>query len=132
VAGWPRQYLFSLPSEPWGRLAHRTQLVNRVQLLLGQSRRPSHPLAVEVEGSNLEATTRSEDNDRPRVESVCRFLFRGPLALDRLTINDDGNAVYALRKCWRRALRCVVAWCRPRHRHGDKNTVGPAPQAPLQ
>jgi hypothetical protein len=105
--------------------------VNRVQLLLGDSRTPRHPLAVEVEGSNLDATTRSEDNDRPRVESVCRFPFRGPLAIDRRFINADGNAVYTLRKCWRLALRCVVAWYRPRHRHGDKDTVDPAPQTHL-
>jgi hypothetical protein len=57
-----------------------------------------HRLAVDVEGFNLDATTTIQGTDRTRMERLCRYLLRGPLALDRLTINDQGNAVYALRK----------------------------------
>jgi hypothetical protein len=55
-------------------------------------------LAVELNGFNLEATTLIAGNDRKSLEHMCRYLLRGPLALERLHINDDGNAEYELKR----------------------------------
>ena len=63
------------------------------------ARRPAgNKLAVEIGGFNLEATTVIAAHDRDGLERMCRYLLRGPLALDRLSIDDDGTARYALKR----------------------------------
>jgi hypothetical protein len=80
---------------------------------------------VDVEGFNLDATVTIQGMDRTRMERLCRYLLRGPLALDRLTINDESNAVHALRKPDRHGRTTLVMT--PDHLMGRLSALIPAP-----
>jgi len=55
-------------------------------------------LAVDVGGFNLEATVAINGEDRDALERMCRYLLRGPVALERLHVRDDGNVAYDLKR----------------------------------
>jgi hypothetical protein len=46
-----------------------------------------------VDGFNLEATTTVEQGDREALERTCRYLLRGPMALDRLKIDEETDSL---------------------------------------
>jgi hypothetical protein len=53
-----------------------------------------------VAGFNVHAGAAIDGRDRKRVERVCRYLARPPIATERLTEVDDGLR-YELKKVWR-------------------------------
>lgn len=60
---------------------------------------PSH--CVGVGGFSLHAGVCVPRRDRHRLERLCRYVARPPLATDRLSRSDDGRWVYRLRHPWR-------------------------------
>ena len=53
-------------------------------------------------GLNLYASAVIDGSDRERLERICRYLLRGPIALGRLRRRDDGMLTYRLKKVDRR------------------------------
>jgi hypothetical protein len=53
-----------------------------------------------LEGFDLHADVVVPAGDRPRVEQLCRYVLRPPLAQDRLTITPDGRALVTLKAPW--------------------------------
>ncbi|MDC3989246.1 transposase [Polyangium jinanense] len=77
-----------------------------------------------VKGLDVHAGTAIDGRDRKRVERVCRYLVRPPIATECLGVVGE-NARYELKKVWRDGTRCVVLdpydvwlgyarWCRRR------------------
>ena len=67
-----------------------------------------HILAVVVDGFNVYAGDAIDGRDRKRVERMCRYLARPPIATARLTETGDGDELrYELKKAWRDGTRFV-------------------------
>ncbi|MBK9262277.1 MAG: transposase [Polyangiaceae bacterium] len=64
--------------------------------------------AVVVDGFNVYAGDSIDGRDRRRIERMCRYLARPPIAMDRLTEMDDGELRYELKKAWRDGTRFVT------------------------
>jgi len=64
--------------------------------------------AAVVMGFNVHAGARIDGRDRKRVERVCRYLARPPIAQDRLEKLPDGKLRYEMKKAWRDGTRFVV------------------------
>ena len=60
-----------------------------------------------VMGFNVHAGAAIDGRDRKRVERVCRYLVRPPIATERLGFVGE-NVRYELKKVWRDGARCVV------------------------
>jgi hypothetical protein len=58
-------------------------------------------------GFNVHAGAAIDGRDRKRVERVCRYLVRPPIATERLGFVGE-NVRYELKKVWRDGTRCVV------------------------
>jgi len=52
-------------------------------------------------GFNVHAKVVVDGRDRPRLERLCRYLARPPIAKDRLERTSDGRLRYELKKPWR-------------------------------
>ena len=52
------------------------------------------------QGFSLHAATRVEATDRPRLERLCRYVVRPPVAARRLRIVDDATLVFRLKTPW--------------------------------
>ena len=78
----------------------KTRVINAGRL------RPDERVAV-VMGFNVHAGAAIDGRDRQRVERVCRYLARPPIATERLTEVDDGLR-YELKKAWRDGTRFVT------------------------
>jgi hypothetical protein len=75
--------------------------------VVGPSRiRDDEHVAV-VMGFNVHAGAAIDGRDRKRVERVCRYLVRPPIAKERLGLVGE-NIRYELKKVWRDGTRCVV------------------------
>ncbi|MFQ5700128.1 MAG: transposase, partial [Myxococcota bacterium] len=59
------------------------------------------PLCVQVAGLSLHAGVCVPARDRARLERLCRYVARPPIATDRLSGLPDGNLCYRLRHAWR-------------------------------
>lgn len=65
-------------------------------------------IAVVVDGFNVYAGDAIDGRDRKRVERMCRYLARPPIATERLTEAGDGDELrYELKKAWRDGTRFV-------------------------
>jgi hypothetical protein len=65
-------------------------------------------IAVVVDGFNVYAGDAIDGRDRKRVERMCRYLARPPIATERLTETGDGDELrYELKKAWRDGTRFV-------------------------
>lgn len=53
-----------------------------------------------MHGFSAHAGTRVAARDRKRLERLCRYAARGPIASERLSFTPDGNIVYRLRRRW--------------------------------
>ena len=53
-----------------------------------------------LDGYSLHADVRIPAHDRTRLEHLCRYIARPPLALDRLHELPDGRILYQLRRPW--------------------------------
>ena len=61
------------------------------------TRRRPRRLAV-LEGFSLHADTWVHERDRQGLERLCRYGSRGPVALERLSVREDGRYAYRTRK----------------------------------
>ena len=70
-------------------------------------RREIQPLSVldelccDVEGLSLPAKILVEAHERERLERLCRYVARPPLAAERLSLAPDGKVIHRLRRHWR-------------------------------
>jgi hypothetical protein len=65
-------------------------------------------LTAVVMGFDVHAGAAIDGRDRKRVERVCRYLARPPIAQERLEQLADGTIRYELKKAWRDGTRFVV------------------------
>ncbi len=59
------------------------------------------PRQAQLDGFDLHANVWVPPNDRARLEQLCRYLLRPPLAQDRLRLRADGRVLVALKTVWR-------------------------------
>ncbi|PYM54813.1 MAG: IS91 family transposase, partial [Candidatus Rokuibacteriota bacterium] len=59
------------------------------------------PRQAHLDGFDLHANVRVPPNDRARLEHLCRYLLRPPLAQDRLRLRADGGLAIRLKQAWR-------------------------------
>jgi len=57
----------------------------------------SKPFTVARDGFSLNAAVSCQAHQRTKLERLCRYVARPPLALERLTVTDDGKLRYALK-----------------------------------
>ena len=65
------------------------------------------PLCVEVDGFNLHAATTIESGQRERLEQLCRYIQRPPLAKDRLEYLEDGSFYYGFKRAWANGVKGI-------------------------
>jgi hypothetical protein len=58
------------------------------------------PLHARSAGFDLHAAVRIPAGQRDRLESVCRYALRPPVALDRVRVAEDGSVLLELRRRW--------------------------------
>ena len=68
---------------------------------------PSEPLA-EVGGVNVHANVAFDGRDRPRLERLCRYLARPPLAQERLSLHHDGRVRLGFKAAWGDGTHAVL------------------------
>ena len=56
---------------------------------------------VSIGGVSLHANVAVPARDRQRLERLCRYAARPPIATERLSRLDDGRLLYELKHCWR-------------------------------
>ena len=61
-----------------------------------------------VGGINVHAGVAFDARDKPRMERMCRYLARPPIAQDRLTLRADGAIQYNMKKTWRDGTHAIV------------------------
>jgi hypothetical protein len=61
----------------------------------------TNPLCAQVGGVNLHAAVCVPAHDRDRLERLCRYTGRPPLATGRLSALPDGRLAYQLKRRWR-------------------------------
>ncbi len=59
------------------------------------------PLCAQVGGVSLHAGVAVPAHDRRRLERLCRYVARPPIATERLSGLPDGRLLYALKRRWR-------------------------------
>jgi len=64
-------------------------------------------LCANHDGYSLHAGVRSRACSDRR-ERICRYVARGPIAKDRLSVNKQGDVVYRFRHRWRNGKKAVV------------------------
>jgi hypothetical protein len=65
-------------------------------------------LCADAGGFSLHAAVRIGASQRDRLERICRYVARGPLAQDRLTLTRTGDVVYRFRHPWKNGKTAVV------------------------
>jgi len=60
----------------------------------------SGPRQAHLDGFDLHANVAPAAHDRKRIEKLCRYLLRPPVAQDRLQLTDDGRVLMELRRPW--------------------------------
>jgi hypothetical protein len=78
-----------------------------LRLIEQDSARKKEPHAVVV-GINLHAAVAFDARDKPRMERMCRYLARPPIAQERLTRRTDGSLQYTMKKAWRDGTHAIV------------------------
>ena len=88
-----------------GRLALGPRAGARVERLGHDPDAPwaesSRPLQARCDGCDLHAGVTVAGEDRRRLEQLCRYLLRPPIAQDRLTLRPDGTVLVTLKTPWR-------------------------------
>ena len=67
----------------------------------------SEPVA-EVMGFNVHAKVAVEAGDEERLERLCRYLARPPIAQERLEVVPDGRPLYSMKKSWKDGTHALV------------------------
>ncbi|MBI5525310.1 MAG: transposase, partial [Deltaproteobacteria bacterium] len=66
----------------------------------GSAKPGQKPLCGKVDGFTLHAARVVKANDREGLERLCRYGLRAPFALDRFSVDPDGNVRYRLPRPW--------------------------------
>ena len=69
---------------------------------------PLGPRCASVAGVSVHANVAVPARDRKRLERLCRYAARPPVATERLSLLPDGRACYELRHRWRDGTTHVV------------------------
>jgi hypothetical protein len=69
---------------------------------------PSIPLLAQMYGFSLHAGTVCEAHQRSKLERLCRYITRPPIATKRLTVDDRGRVVYRYKRPFRDGSTHVV------------------------
>ncbi|MFO0618690.1 MAG: transposase [Polyangiaceae bacterium] len=77
------------------------------RLVRPEDARADEPAAV-IAGFNIHAKVAIPAGDRARLERLCRYLARPPIAQERLTQQDDGRLRYDMKKPWRDGTYAIV------------------------
>ena len=93
--------------EPWRRLGDRVELGEENEAAV-ESRAVVPPRCVRQGGMSLHADVAVPARDRRRLERLCRYVARPPLALGRLEALSDGRLAYRLKTPWRDGTTHVV------------------------
>ncbi len=59
-------------------------------------------------GYNLHAGVRIAADNRKRLEKLCRYVSRGPIAGERLSLTSDGRVHYRLRRPWKDGTASLI------------------------
>ena len=84
--------------------------------LIASPEPPARPRAVdvtdqpiaEVRGINIHAAQVVDGRDRRRVERLCKYITRPPVAQDRLERRADGKLELGVKRAWRDGTRALV------------------------
>ena len=72
-------------------------------------RRVEHPGAVAIlRGFNLHGKTVVDGKDRQRLQKLCRYIARPPIAQQRLHILQDGRVRYDMKRIWKDGTKAIV------------------------
>ena len=93
--------------EPWRRLGDRVEPVAEDEAGV-ELRAVVPPRCVRQGGMSLHADVAVPARDRQRLERLCRYVARPPLALGRLEALSDGRLAYRLKTPWRDGTTHVV------------------------
>ncbi len=93
--------------EPWRRLGDRVEPVGEEEGGV-EPEASIPPRCVRHGGMSLHADVAVPAHDRRRLERLCRYVARPPLALDRLEATSDGRLAYRLKTPWRDGTTHVV------------------------
>jgi hypothetical protein len=66
------------------------------------------PRCASVSGVNLHANVCISAHDRMRLERLCRYAARPPVAAERLSVLPDGRLLYRLKRRWRDGTTHVI------------------------
>jgi hypothetical protein len=61
-----------------------------------------------VDGFSLHAKVCVREDERERLERLCRYVARPPIATERLSLSPEGKVVYRLRRRWRDGTEAIV------------------------
>ena len=90
-----------------GRIALGPESGRRIERLIEEPDdadrfdRGAGALCANQDGFSLHAEVRVRAHDRVRLEHLCRYVARAPIAAERLSLSPDGKVVYELRRAWR-------------------------------
>ena len=69
-----------------------------------------------INGFNLQAATFVAASQRPRLEALVAYVTRPPLATDRLSVNENGDLVYKMKRVFSDGTRAVLLVAAGTHR----------------
>jgi hypothetical protein len=72
------------------------------------SSRPPSPLSAVLDGFSLHGGVAIGCGETARLERLCRYLTRPPLAAERLSFHDDGRVRYTFRRAWRDGTTAIL------------------------
>lgn len=61
-----------------------------------------------VRGFSVHGITSIDGKDRDRLEKLCRYIARPPIAQERLQLLDDGRIRYDLKHVWKNGTKAIV------------------------
>ena len=65
-------------------------------------------LCCDIDYFSLHAKVRIAAHDREGLERLCRYVARPPFKAEKVSLDDEGRVVYALRRRWRDGTSAVV------------------------
>ncbi len=86
--------------QPWRRLGDQVELIDPDEDAAPSIEAPP-PRCVRQGGMSLHADVAVPARDRRRLERLCRYVARPPLAMERLEAMPDGRLAYRLKTRWR-------------------------------
>ena len=87
--------------QPWRRLGDRVEPIDEENNGGDESRSSPPPRCVREGGMSVHADVMVPARDRSRLERLCRYVARPPLALERLEALPNGLLSYRLKTRWR-------------------------------